>query len=317
MNGDLSICIVTFNRKKILEDVLIDLVEKAEKFDVGIYVVDNCSTDGTSDFVNCFLLNNRNVFLVSNERNLGFDGNVAAAALVPDSKYVWVMGDSAFLHEDAIGCVLDVIRKDSPCAIICNCFDRVSYVESGRYIDHSKLFQEIGWHTTFIGSAVWSKDLIKGDNFKKYAGTNFIHFGVLWEYLANSRDAVYWESRSLIKRHHKLKKSGWSNNAIPIWCRFWTELVLSLPDYYSDSLKRGVILSHGVKSKIFFLKAAIVFRANESFGIKQLFDEKNYLWPAMGVRMVTFILIALVPKNVCRCVEYVGRKLIEFLHNER
>ena len=89
MNKKLGICITTFNRAEVLKDVLDIMVPLARQAQVGIYVNDNASTDGTADVLKHFSREYEFFFPFTQATNVGFDINYAECMLRCEAEYCW------------------------------------------------------------------------------------------------------------------------------------------------------------------------------------------------------------------------------------
>ncbi len=90
----LTIAIPTFNRHHSLEKMLLSLTFPKN---IEILVVDNCSSDGTWEW----LCNKRDELGLSIKRNItnfGIEGNIIQALFNAQGKYIWLLSDHMELH---------------------------------------------------------------------------------------------------------------------------------------------------------------------------------------------------------------------------
>ena len=66
---DLSIIIVNYNVKEYLKNALLSIYEATKNLKKEIFIVDNASTDGSSDFIK---ENFDDIILIENNSNVGF-----------------------------------------------------------------------------------------------------------------------------------------------------------------------------------------------------------------------------------------------------
>lgn len=100
----LSITIPTYNRKEILAGNLIPLLEQIEKKElqreIEVVISDNCSTDGTEEFINDTIKKfNVQVIYNRNNENLGAIKNVLKLISLAKGKYWMLYGD-----DDPVAC---------------------------------------------------------------------------------------------------------------------------------------------------------------------------------------------------------------------
>lgn len=104
----LSICIPTYNHIEYLKNCLQYVIEasKAYEKEIEIIISDNCSTDGTKEYIS--QLNIPNLKYYRNEINLGFNKNLFL--LVDDyatGDFVWTIGDDDYISKDSIKLFID------------------------------------------------------------------------------------------------------------------------------------------------------------------------------------------------------------------
>jgi GT2 family glycosyltransferase len=104
-----SVCIVTYNCAKDIEDCL-HAVRRQSFPLASIVVVDNASTDGTRDVLARF---GDEIRIIPNERNSGFAGgqNQAIAASAP-SDYVLVLNPDVLLEPDYVAEIVAAMERD-------------------------------------------------------------------------------------------------------------------------------------------------------------------------------------------------------------
>lgn len=91
----LAIAIPTYNRSEILNDILWIVGPQIQKFhpEVACFIIDNNSTDNTAEIVQEHAARWGFVHYVKNNSNVGLVRNIANAIHIPDSEWVWLLGD--------------------------------------------------------------------------------------------------------------------------------------------------------------------------------------------------------------------------------
>ena len=120
----LSICIPTFNRLPYLKeaiDALLPQIEKTMPGQVEFLVSDNCSTDGTADYL-AAIQSNRLRFW-TNEVNIGGDRNFLKCISEARGDYVWLVGDDDLVAHDGVERVLAALLSESPDIVIADELD--------------------------------------------------------------------------------------------------------------------------------------------------------------------------------------------------
>lgn len=102
----LEICavVVTYNRKDLLRENLLSLGKQTKRLD-KIIVIDNCSTDNTSEEVSLIKEKNRDIQYVKLGKNIGGAGGFNLGlkmAYYQGFKYIWIMDDDTVPEPDAL-----------------------------------------------------------------------------------------------------------------------------------------------------------------------------------------------------------------------
>ena len=88
-----SVIIPTYNRKNMLKDA-IESVLKQEDVDLELIIADNCSTDGTEDFVKSFT--DKRIVYFRNPKNIGYERNQNAGLRKSRGKYITFLDDDDY-----------------------------------------------------------------------------------------------------------------------------------------------------------------------------------------------------------------------------
>lgn len=110
MDPILGICLPTYNRARLLKEGLEVLIPQATKFNVPIYISDDCSDDQTEFVVREFGKFDNYIFYRRNSVNMGLYSNVIQVLRMAKSNYVWLMGDDDQIFEGAVKKVIDTIE---------------------------------------------------------------------------------------------------------------------------------------------------------------------------------------------------------------
>lgn len=112
----IGVVIVTYNRLEKLKIALSSFENQTFK-PVWIVIVNNCSTDGTDDFLKNYVSkSDLDINVITTESNLGGSGGFYRGlkeALKFDADWIWVSDDDAFPYQDALECADAYLRKHS------------------------------------------------------------------------------------------------------------------------------------------------------------------------------------------------------------
>lgn len=94
LKDKLEIILVTYNRKQYLEDTLNQLFCDVSPIkDCSFTILDNCSTDGTSELIEEYSKKYNNIKHIRHNKNIGGNANITRAIEIATKKYFWVLCD--------------------------------------------------------------------------------------------------------------------------------------------------------------------------------------------------------------------------------
>jgi glycosyltransferase involved in cell wall biosynthesis len=120
MNVKLSICIPTYNRLAELKtnlNFVLPQVAASPAGSVEIVIVNNASTDGTTEFIETLPGQYPFIRVFHNSTNLGFDGNTAKCIEYAAGEYAALLSDDDFYLEGQVKNILKIIAQQ-PYALI-------------------------------------------------------------------------------------------------------------------------------------------------------------------------------------------------------
>lgn len=234
-----SICIPTYNNTDRLRGCLYSLVPQVKQYSIPIYVSDNASTDNTIEMLSSF---KKEIYPLlyyrSNEKNLGFDQNIVNAVNMSSTKYVWPMGDRRRLLPNSMRRVYNILSRNDLDLLILSVSTHVTSVQNKRYKLARNVFLDLWSNAGTLGFFVMPLKAWKLEGLKKYVGTFWIHFAVIFEFLASLKDVdvmfTGWPSIA------SYGKSQWTNSLFQGWAN-WKNVVRELPNVYSNHDKESII----------------------------------------------------------------------------
>ncbi|MFH0710695.1 MAG: glycosyltransferase family 2 protein [Pseudomonadota bacterium] len=318
-NTLLSITIPTYNRADFLDYSLEIHIPLARAYNVQIYISDNASTDSTKEVVEKWQQEYSLIHYFCNERNIG-EINFEIALKLPQTEYVWLLGDTYQIPSNGIQYLLTVISKEDQNydAFIFNLANRITDIIQQDYQDHNALLHDIGALMTCLSCLVYHKSLINNGSFRRYYDTYFIQTGVILEDIAYRPFCIQWVQtlsvQSLI--HPSLQKINWSltSKAFEIGCEKWTNFIFSLPPTYSIENKMKCIMDFGEVSTLFTIKSLILLRLHEILTYTT-FKKYRYLFKlTIDIPIVFIFILSITPKLF---LQIAGIMIITFFGNNK
>ncbi|MDR2408814.1 MAG: glycosyltransferase family 2 protein [Bacteroidales bacterium] len=306
----LSICIPTYNRDYLIDICLNNICPIAKKYNIPIFISDNASPDNTEEVINNYTHKFNNVSYFRQVNNIGPDKNFEFVLKQPDTKYCWLFGDSAVIHEKNLIQLLDDLSKKEYDIYIIGSKDRTEGMNEKIYTSHNELLNELGWHITLLSCLIYNKTLLDKANFKRYYNSHFIQCGIIFEHCSYQSFYIKFNPAIQLDENNFEKTGGWYNTPFEVFCKDWFLYVISLPCNYSFESKKKCIMDHGIKSGLFKIRNIFIARMNNLFSVKILFKYKYFI--ANTIKYPTFLLflIAIIPRHLLKIIKriYLIRK---------
>jgi glycosyltransferase involved in cell wall biosynthesis len=254
-NDLLSICIPTYNHAEPLKKCLEAMIPQAKQYNIPIYVSDNASTDNTVEILESFKKIYPFLYFKSNNENLGVDQNIVNVARMASTKYVWTFGSRRILLLGMLSKIYKILNESDWDLLVLNDLNSTFMVpESKNYSSAEKVFRELHRNLTGLGFQILPSEAWKSKSVLKYAGTQWIIFGVALEFIANKQNVnVCFISEPCATSSGD---SHWKSKYFQIWTN-WKKVIYSLPKIYSDDDKE-LVIKNSVNYLLFVSKFTLI-----------------------------------------------------------
>jgi len=304
-NENLSIVIPSFNRCHFLDKSLEVHIPFAKKYNVPIFISDNYSPDNTMKIVKKWQKKYNLIYYHRHPKTLQPDIHFEFALKMPKSRYVWLLGDSSKINNEVFLEILKQSQNDYD-MILLNDKGRVKDIKSQLISDHEYLMVSLGWNMSQMSTLIFSKKLINHANYSKFYNSNFIQTGIIFDYLAFKKNIyIKWNQDFSINaiKLDRVKKISWQSITFDIWLRKWAQVVMELPNLYSDDAKLEMIQKHNYNAKIFSVRNLLILRSRNYYSLRHFIKYKQYFIVSIGSFSTTkFILIGLLPVTIIRSI---------------
>lgn len=154
---DLSVVIVSFNTKKLLDDCLTSLYKsiRGQPFDVEIIVVDNVSTDGSREML---FKKYPKVITILNAKNIGFGRANNQGIRKAIGEYILLLNSDTIIPNDAIKKLYEFTKKHPRSFVgpkLLN-MNRTAQTSCGPFFSLSVVFASLFLKGDVIGLTRWS-----------------------------------------------------------------------------------------------------------------------------------------------------------------
>ena len=109
MKCKVTICILTFNRSEKLHKLLNSIYLENENKFYKIIVLDNFSSDNTSDIINKLKPKIKNLEYIKHKKNIGFRENYLHAFSICKTNYLWIFSDDDEISRGALKLIKNFI----------------------------------------------------------------------------------------------------------------------------------------------------------------------------------------------------------------
>lgn len=293
----LSICIATYNRADVIGQTLESIISQIRE-EVEIVVVDGASTDDTTIVMQRYTDRCPSLRYYRLPAKGGVDRDYCHAVSFATGEYCWLLTDDDVLKPGAVDTILALLpQKYSLIITNAEIWDRAFtqrqelkrlHIEADTFYEPSareRLFGDTGSYLSFIGGVVIDRALWNERIKEPYIGTEFIHFGVIFQ--KDLPCGAFALAKPLIRI--RSGNAQWSPRHFSIWMIKWPDLVWSFQGI-SDSAKARVSPRNPWED-------ALTLVLERAFGVYSLNEYKTYLQgrPTKRWKMVTAKTIALIP----------------------
>ena len=112
-----SICMITYNHEKFITQAIISVLEQVCDFEIELILMDDCSTDSTSEVINSLLENHPKssvVKYIRHEKNIGVIPNFIQALKKCNGKYIALCdGDDYWIDKNKLQMQVDFLENNN------------------------------------------------------------------------------------------------------------------------------------------------------------------------------------------------------------
>lgn len=220
----ISICVPTFNGLPHISNLIDQLLVSSRK-DFEIVISDDCSTDGTWDYVKQKSSNDARLKCYRNTDNMGMDANFARSVSLANGKYVWLTGQDDLIECEGIDVLSNLVISDPEIEFVylnhkkLREGDKVEEKKSETSLKNTQHTRGKGLKDfllshdfelpTFLPKFVMKKEVWDSVDLKTYMGTCYCQVGVFLEVAEN----IKWCHMNGNYVLGLTPKNGWQSDA--------------------------------------------------------------------------------------------------------
>lgn len=257
LNDILEIILITYNRKKYLENTLKQIFTSNSPLSgLDITILDNKSTDGTSELIYEYSKYHSNIKHVINNRNIGGNANIAKAFEISSKKYVWVLCDDDNYDFKFFDEVIEGIKNNA------------DVILTSRYdIEKKENLGTILRQITFLPSAIYKTENITNDVMQNivFNISNMFPHLILAISIINKKGSIHICKHQIVTPDRIVQDyTRGFNNAHPYYQNmFWVVGFINTCQYIKDKKTKNFVINNFKPQKSnFFSAIATEFKYN-------------------------------------------------------
>lgn len=306
----IAICIPTYNRNDIIEELLTKYIMDVLEFNCDVFVFD--SSDNTRTYEVIKNVDYKRVFYYSVHSSIHSNEKVYMIYqnqdIVNSYDYIWIWSDSIRWKKGAIELLYNEIDEDYN-LIFMHHNDKMGW-GTKRYSSFEIMIEEMAGVATLYGSTLVNTLFLKNIDWKYYENKyfnentiNFSHVALIFEELFKSNelkvkhisiDSFYFVASPL------KKKSGWHGEVFRMWLECWPETIIKMN--LSSDRTTAIIRNENQLSGIFSLQRFWEYRKEGIFRYT-IWKKYSNLWkPYTGKNKLLLLSISLTPRFIASLI---------------
>lgn len=233
MSIELTIAIPTYNRLPLLRQTIESLLPQLCP-EVEILVCNNCSTDGTTDYLDELL---PAISHFKQPRNIGAEGNFLSCIKIGSGRYIWLLGDDDIPCSNALDLILGAISTYKDPGFISLrplwCDKHLSQRHNKKVsaewekTDKNELIFSLGEMITFASIIVMQRKLIDTEGFLANIGTSLAPAALALQVISASSNIIRSKEEIIFARG----ANAGGYNAYRVFTRNLSELIVYAEKY--------------------------------------------------------------------------------------
>ncbi len=319
-----AICVPTYNRGEVIEDLLHKCIQLYSNYGYDIYIYDSSENDDTEIRVRRYQADFSNLFYVrmpsDMHSNLKTYRIFQGYCQKKTYDYIWVCSD--VLHWSRT--VLDKAEEQytgSYDLIVINYRD-YEHLGNRIYKDAQEFFEDCCWHMTLYGAVIINTATILKNADWKYLEEKYC----IPERINHSHVAMYFEqilkcssfsASYLAVSFHDVdistirKKSGWWDNTFFVWAECFPNMIMAIPEYYRN--RNSVIKKNGVLGDIFNERGLVRLKRTGVLN-RAVFWKYLTRWKILSDQKLFYIAALAMNKGDAAYIKRRDRKIQHVLH---
>jgi len=169
---DISICIPTYNRARMLRQCL-EHIANFKALNVEVLVGDNASSDNTAEVVASLRSRLPHLVYLRHAENLGFARNMDSLLRRASGTYAYILNDDDLVFEDALGLAMSVLTANPAVSAVVGQYMSVRTVNADLTMDYTDAVAKVikrGSYATLLDNLVFcdGHPIVRRETFERH-----------------------------------------------------------------------------------------------------------------------------------------------------
>lgn len=307
-----AICVPTYNRAEVVEELLIRCGASFDRWGFDVHIFDSSPNDLTKEVcekfcgkMNCLRYTKFDSAIHSNLKVYRIFQN---QELLKEYDYIWVYSDAIRWSDYALETICTMLDKKYD--FIIPDHKDIEKIGTKEYTDNVQLYKDLAWFMTLYGATIVNtKTVLQNIDWayyeEKYCIPERINFSHLTMYFERITELESFKALHIGLEESDFaptplrKASGWHKDTFQVWCEYWPNAMMALPDCYNVH-KVEVIKKHGSYSGILVKDNFIQLRKEKIYTFS-LFIKCLGKWrKVVDIPLRTLFLISILPEQMLK-----------------
>lgn len=247
------VCIPTYEHPEVVAEVLDNCAEMYHRYDLDVYYYDSSRDNKTRDVIEAYRkkgYDNLHYFHMPPEPEMlvidKLERIIMLDGISKEYEYMWFLRDRCWCEEKTIRLIYQAVQETHDLIFLDvghpDCQTELSVCESANEFYHRCGDYATSMDTTIYNVQTMLRNNLDMEDFNKRHGKykmGFLHFLVIFEQLARKKrpDICLLAGKNVMIFHSHATGSGWHEERILIWGKYWIQANEALPDCYTDKDK--------------------------------------------------------------------------------
>lgn len=323
MENKLALCIPTYNRPAIIQELCEQSILQYLDFGMDIYIYDSSEDDRTKDIVSKYQSEYSHLFYCRIDSSVHSNEKVYMIlqknSYVKEYEYIWICGDALRYSTNVLSKIGSAMNQKFDFIIVDAMDDEK--IGSKEYTKKNEFFHDCAWYMTLYGATLIRTETVLRDAdwkflIEKYLGSDTLYYSQVGFYFEQLAKLDTFHAIHIAKEHpHDMwtsvlkKRSGWYEQSFDVICKNWVNTIYALPDIYTA--KQEVARKLG-NYTIFKDVCLLDLKENHIYTLKTFFQHFSQFKYVTDHSRLYLFLTAVMPKQFTPyvvCTKHVNRNM--------